>query len=216
MGAKTAMLAIADGDPIAILKSKPALDRDACLATLRTLFPGERFRPLPDGDLSDTYPRGSNLHIGCYPGLTILADDSVVTEASGLKRRFLDFANGRTMIQHIMFSTMDSFAYGIWKKGELRRSLSIDAKGIAEDIGARRPFEEPFWAGEHRMEDDDADPAYAGGAPFHPLELAEAALLDLFGYQLEGIIGADEVKPETIPMMRFARVVAVKPWWKFW
>jgi hypothetical protein len=215
MGAKTAMLAIADGDPVAILKSTPPLDRDACLVTLRTLFPRERFTPLPDGDLSDTYPRGSNLHIGCYPGLIVLADDSVVTEASKLERRFLDFANGRTMIQHIMFSTMDSFAYGIWEKGALRRSLSIDANGITEDIGARRPFEEPFWAGERLEEGEVPDPDYAGGAPFHPLELAEAALLDLFGYQLEGVIGDDEVKPETIPMMRFARVAA-KPWWKFW
>jgi hypothetical protein len=216
MGAKTAMLAIAEGDPVAILKSQPPLDREACLATLRTLFPGERFTPLPDGDLSDTYPRGDNLHIGCYPGLTILADDSVVTEASQLQRRFVDFAKGRTMIQHIMFSTMDSFAYGIWEKGALRRSLSIDANGITEDIGARRPFEEPFWAGERLQEGEAPDPGYAGGAPFHPLELAEAALLDLFGYQLEGIIGADEVEPHTIPMMRFARVVAARPWWKFW
>lgn len=210
MGAKTAMLAIADGDPIAILKSAPPLDRDACVATLRTLFPRERFTALPDGDLSDTYPSGSNLHIGCYPALTILADDSVVTEASKLGRRFLDFADGRTMIQHVMFGTMDSFAYGIWEKGALRRSLSIDVNGITEDIGPHRPFEESFWAGARR------DPDYAGGTPFHPLELAEAALLDLFGYQLEGIIGADEVKPETVPMMRFARVVAAKPWWKFW
>jgi hypothetical protein len=215
MGAKTSMLAFADGDPVAILKSKPQLDRDACLATLRQLYPDLRFTPLPDGDLSDTYPRGSDLHIGCYPGLTILAHDSVVNEASRLDRRFLDFAKGRTMIQHIMFSTMDTFAYGIWKKGALRRSLSIDAKGITEDIGARLPFEEPFWAGERRMEEEGADPAYAGGLPFHPLELAEAALLDLFGYQLEGIIGPDEVQPETIPLMRFS-VAAVKPWWKFW
>lgn len=48
MGAKTSMLAFADGDPVAILKSKPQLDRDACLATARRLFPGKRFDPLPD------------------------------------------------------------------------------------------------------------------------------------------------------------------------
>jgi hypothetical protein len=217
MGAKTSMLAIADGDPIAVLKSAPALDRDACLATLQILFPGDRFTPLPDGDLSDTYPRGDDLYIGCYPGLIILAHDSIVTEASRLDRRFLDFANGRTVIQHIMISTVDAFAYGVWQNGELRRSLSIDAdNGVAEDIGARRPFEEPFWAGEHLEDGEEPDPDYAGGAPFHPLELAEAALLELFGYQLEGFIGPDEVKPETIPMMRFARAASARPWWKFW
>lgn len=216
MGAKTSMLAFADGDPVAILKSKPQLDRDACLATIRQLYPELRFEALPDGDLLDTYPRGGDLYIGCYPGLTILAHDSVISEASQLDRRFLDFANGRTMLQHIMVSTVDAFAYGIWEKGELRRSLSIDAdNGINEDIGARLPFEAPFWAGEHMDEEDPPHPDYAGGAPFHPLELAEAALLQLFGYQLEGFTGPDEVQPETIPMMRFS-VRAAKPWWKFW
>jgi hypothetical protein len=218
MGAKTTMLALVDGDAVAILKSAPQLDREACLATVRQLFPGKRFDPLPDGDLSDTYPRNGELYVGCFPGLTILAHDSLVAEPSQLDRRFLDFANGRTMIQHVMISTVDGFAYGIWEKGELRRSLVIDAdNGTTEDIGARRPFEEPFWAGEHRVEDEDEerDENYAGGAPFHPLELAEAALLDLFGYQLEGVIGPDEVRPETIPMMHFA-LAAAKPWWKFW
>jgi hypothetical protein len=216
MGAKTSMLAIAEGDPIAILKSAPQLDRDACLSTVSQLFPGMRFDPLPDGDLSDTYPRNGELVVGCFPGLTILAHDSLMTEPSALDRRFLDFAAGRTMIQHVMISTVDGFAYGIWEQGELRRSFVIDAdSGTTEDIGPRRPFEEPFWAGEHQDEEDPPSPDYAGGAPFHPLELAEAVLLDLFGYQLEGVIGPDEVRPETIPMMRFAPV-ASKPWWKFW
>jgi hypothetical protein len=215
MGAKTSMLAIVDGDPVAILKSNPVLDREACLATVRQLFPGVRYEPLPDGALDDTYPRNDELYVGCYPGLTILAHDSVVAEASGLDPRFLAFAGKRTMLQHIMISTVDAFAYGVWENGELRRSLSIAADGIAEDIGARRLFEEPFWAGEHLEEGEEPDPDYAGGAPFHPLELAEAALLDLFGYQLEGFIGPDEVKPETILLMRFAPT-ATKPWWKIW
>ena len=216
MGAKTSMLAFADGDPVAILKSKPQLDRDACLATARRLFPGKRFDPLPDGDLLDTYPRDGALYVACFPGLTILAHDSLTTEPSALDRRFLEFAAGRTMIHHVMISTVDGFAYGVWEKGELRRSLVIDAdSGTTEDIGPRRPFEEPFWAGEHQDKEDPPSADYAGGAPFHPLDLAEAALLDLFGYQLEGFTGPDEVQPETIPMMRFS-VTAAKPWWKFW
>jgi hypothetical protein len=216
MGAKTSMLAIAEGDPVAILKSNPQLDRDACLATVSRLFPRMRFEPLPDGDLSDTYPRNGELYVACFPGLTILAHDSLVTEPSALDRRFLDFAAGRTMIQHVMISTVDGFVCGIWEQGELRRSLVIDAdSGTTEDIGPRRPFEEPFWAGERQMEDDPSSPDYAGGAPFHPLELAEAALLDLFGYQLEGFIGPDQVRPKTIPMMHFAPA-ASKPRWKFW
>jgi hypothetical protein len=57
-------------------------------------------------------------------------------------------------------------------------------------------------------EDDDAYPF-----PFHPLELGEAALSDLFGYQLEGFIDEGLVQPETIPLLRFKRS---KRRWSFW
>ena len=49
--------------------------------------------------------------------------------------------------------------------------------------------------------------------PFDPMELGEAALLELFGYQLEGVIIPGGVKPETIPLAGFRRT---KPWWKLW
>jgi hypothetical protein len=216
VGAKTSMLAIVDGagdgNAVAILKSRPRLDRDACLATLRRLFPDQNYDALSDGDLMDAYPRRGELCIACFPGLVLLAHDSLATSASDLDPRFLAFAGTRTMLHHVMISTVDAFAYGVWEQGRLCRSLAIDAdNGVTEDIGMRRAFEEPFWSGQHGDEDLDED--YAGGIGFHPLEMAEAALLDLFGYQLEGFSGADEVQPETIPMMRFA---PVKPWWKRW
>lgn len=210
MGAKTSMLAIVDGDAVAILKSRPGLDRDACLATLRHLFPGQRYDALPDGDLMDTYPRRGQLYIACFPGLVLLAHDSLATSASDLDPRFLAFAGARTMLHHVMISTVDAFAYGVWEQGRLCRSLAIDAdNGVTEDIGTRRAFEEPYWSGQLGDEDDD----YAGGIGFHPLDMAEAALLDLFGYQLAGFSGADEVRPESIPMMRFA---PARPWWRPW
>jgi hypothetical protein len=216
MGAKTSMLVIADVDPIAILKSAPALDREACAAVLNELFPDDGFTPLPDADLSDTYPRGGDVIVGCFPGLTILAHESLIVEPSQLDRRIVDFAGGRTIFHHVMISTVDGFAYGIWDKGELRRAFAIDAdNGIMEDIGNRRPFEEPFWSGAHLEEGEEPDPDYAGGVPFHPLDLAEAALLALFGYQLEGESGAGDVRPESIPLMRFARA-PTRPWWKLW
>lgn len=215
MGAKTSLLAFVEGDAVAILKSAPRLDREASRAALARLFPGEVFEPLEDGSLFWTYPPKNEVMIGCFPGLTILADDSVVNNPANLDRRFLDFANGRTILQHIMISTVDAFAYGVWEKGELRRYLDMDADhGVNEDVGTRRAFEEPFWVGEH-FDAEINDGEYAGGIPFHPLEMAEAALLDLFGYQLEGEIDAGQVQPETIPLMRFARVRA-KPWWKIW
>ncbi|RYE72965.1 MAG: hypothetical protein EOO80_19630, partial [Oxalobacteraceae bacterium] len=80
MGAKTSMLVIVEGDVAQILKSQPVLDRKACLTTVRRLFPGKRFDPLPDGDLMYTYPPDDELYVGCFPGLVVLAHASLVTE----------------------------------------------------------------------------------------------------------------------------------------
>ena len=110
-----------------------------------------------------------------------------------------------------MHSVVDWFAYAIWKDGKLQRSLSLSPdSGVLEDIGPRLPFEEPYWAGDHpALDPEEEESAYPFA--FHPLELGEAALLELVGYQLEGVDG--RVEPEEIPLMRFKRS---KSWWKFW
>lgn len=111
-----------------------------------------------------------------------------------------------------MHSVVDWFAYAIWNEGNLRRSLSLSPdSGVLEDIGVRLPFEDPYWAGVHPViESDQEDFIYP--FVFHPLELGEAALLDLFGYQLEGISGAPLFDPEEISLMRFERY---KTWWRW-
>jgi hypothetical protein len=50
---------------------------------------------------------------------------------------------------------------------------------------------------------DEDEPPYP--FPFHPLELAEAALSEFFGYQLEGIFDATLEEPESVPLMRYRR-----------
>ena len=47
---------------------------------------------------------------------------------------------------------------------------------------------------------------------FRSLELGEAALLALFGYQLEGVDDPSEVAAGDIAVMRFKRKT---PWWRF-
>lgn len=211
MGVKTAILAYVDGDAAAILTAPPPLDRAACLATLAALFPKARWLPLADTDLFDAYPRRAEVRVGCFAGLTLVCHHSIVTDASHLGPRFLAYAGGRTMLMHAMISTVNAFAYGVWERGQLRRSLAMDAdNGVSEDIGARRAFEMPYWAGAHRDEDDDDEIEH--GIPFHPLDLGDAALFDLFGYRIEGATGDETVQPERIPLMRFIR----KPWWRFW
>ena len=89
-----------------------------------------------------------------------------------------------------MHSVVDWFAYAVWSKGALQRSLSLSPdSGILEDIGARFAFEAPFWSGRHPAHDPgEGDDEYP--FPFHPLDLGEAALAELFGYQLEGEMNA--------------------------
>ncbi len=81
-----------------------------------------------------------------------------------------------------------------------------------EDLGNRLPFEEPYWAGEHPALDPEEDPA-SYPFPSHPLELGEAALQAMFGYQLEGYLDRSLLEPESIPLIRFKRS---RSWWKFW
>src|SRR5262245_55880089 len=96
-----------------------------------------------------------------------------------------------------MHSMVDWIAFAQWTNGKLLRSLSLSANsGILEDIGKRLAFEQPFWSGEHPAVDEyeeEEDEAYP--FPFHPLELGEAALEDLFGY----------LKPELVHLVRYKR-----------
>ena len=73
-----------------------------------------------------------------------------------------------------------------------------------EDIGEKRSFEIPYWAGQHPAvdgADDDAEYPF----PFHPLDLGEAALKDFFGYNLEGEIDESQPDIDSIPLLTFKR-----------
>lgn len=112
-----------------------------------------------------------------------------------------------------LISVVDLLAFGVWTNGKLTRSLWMAPDSGMGEFGPRLPFEEPYWAGERPLDLDDEDSEYP--FPFHPLELGESALLEFFGYQLEGDSWEQGFDPETIPLLRFKRVQE-KPWWKFW
>jgi putative Ca2+/H+ antiporter (TMEM165/GDT1 family) len=102
-----------------------------------------------------------------------------------------------------MHSTVDWFAYAVWKDGKLQRSLSLSPdSGVIEDLGTRLPFEEPLWSGERpAVEPGAGEPAYP--LEFHSLELGEAVLLEFNGYQLEGVADPSHLEPEQVSLMRF-------------
>ncbi len=213
MGAKTWMLVIADANAREALAARPALDREATRRLAATLFPEEKLEPIEDGDLSHTCPPNNELHIGCFPGVSVIAAKEFgIDYPSRLPQRFIAAGGGGTVALHAMHSVVDWFAYATWANGRLVRSLSLSPdSGIMEDIGERLPFEEPYWSGAYPAvygEEDDYP------FPFHPLDLGEAALQDLFGYQLEGGVDEALLDPASIPLVRYKRTRS--RWWKFW
>jgi hypothetical protein len=215
MGAKTSMLVYAEANARELLGARPELNREATQRLAYALFPGEKLESLGDGDLSNTCPPSSELHIGCYPGLSIVAAKEFgIDYPSKLPKRFIAAGGSGTISLHAMHSVVDWFAYAKWVNGKLRRSLSLSPdSGILENIGQRLPFEEPFWSGNHpAVDSEDDNDVYP--LPFHPLELGEAALRELFGYQLEGYVDPALLAPESIPLVRYKRMR--NSWWRFW
>ena len=176
MGARTWMLAYVDGRAPEVLKSNPRLDRGATAAIAVKLFPGEKLEPLGDGNLSSPCRPNNEVHIGCFPGLTIIAAKEFgIDYPSRLPSNFLEAAAGNTVYLHAMHSVVDWFAYAIWVDGTLERSLSLSPEsGILEDIGPRRAFEEPYWAGQHPVPTDPGQDEANYPLPFHPLELGRS------------------------------------------
>jgi hypothetical protein len=214
VGAKTWMLVYADSSARAALQSHPALDRAAADQLAKSLFPGERLTPLEDGDLVNTCPAADELYIASFDGVsTVAAKEFGLDRPSQLPQHFILAGGAGLIYLHAMHSVVDWFAFAQWSAGKLIRSLSLAPdQGILEDVGPRLPFEQPYWSGENPpMDGDQADEEYP--LPFHPLELGEAALREMFGYVLEGDWDATLLDPESIPLMRYQRG---KSRWRFW
>ncbi len=212
MGAKTWMLVYGNAKVGEALRGSPQLDRGATLQLATSLFPKHKFEPIGDGDLSFTCPPRDEVHIGCFPGVSVLAaKEFAIDNPSKLPAQFISAGGSGTVYLHAMHSVVDWFAFAQWINGKLVRSLSLSPdSGILEDIGQRLLFEEPFWSGQNPVTVDDKD-QYP--LPFHPLELGEAALKEFFGYQLEGVDGPKLLQPESIPLVKYKRT---RSWWKLW
>ena len=211
MGAKTWMLVYADANAREAFERRPPLDRDATSRLVHDLYPSETLTIIGDGDLSNTCPPDSEIRAGWFPGVAVVAAKEFgIDYPSTLPQRFVAAGGRGTVSLHAMHSVVDWFAYAQWVNGTLLRSLSLSPdSGVLEDVGARLPFEEPYWSGQHPAVDaNEGDYPF----PFHPLELGEAALAELFGYQLEGMIDAHLFEPETIPLVRYKRS---RSWWRF-
>ncbi len=214
MGAKTWMMVYSPASARQALGRKPALDRGATAAWVQNLFPRETLEPLEDGNLFWTCPPNKEICAGCFDGVAVVAAKEFgIDYPSKMPRAFIDAAGGGTATLHAMHSVVDWCAFAHWRDGKLIRSLSVSPdSGVMEDIGDKMEFEMPFWSGANPV-GDSPEEEHEYPLPFHPLELAEAALEAFFGYQLEGYIDAEQLQPEDIPLLRFKRR---RPFWKLW
>ncbi len=183
MGAKTALLAYATADPVESLRQARELDPAATSALVAATYPGWTGTASSSGTLfDDCYPEEGTVYAGSFPGIDLLCDRDVMDYLpSDFPSRYLDVAAGRRVILHAMHSVSDMFVYAIWENVTLVRSLAMTwDDGIVENIGAPRPFEAPYWAGDHPV-------SGRSSLPFNPLDLgADAALRALFGFIIEG------------------------------
>jgi hypothetical protein len=213
MGAKTWMLVYAVEDARKALAARPVMDRAATLQLAGVLFPNEKLEDVGDTDLSCTCPPEREIHMGCFPGVSVIAAKEFgIDHPSRLPMHFVEAGRGGTMHLHAMHSVVDWFAYARWVGGKLQRSLSVSPdSGVLEDIGPRMPFELPYWSGGHpALAEEEDQSSYP--LPFHPLDLGDAALREFFGYQLEGVDDPALLDPLTIPLVRCRRA---RSWWKF-
>lgn len=207
MGAKDWMLFYASDDVSKVLRATPQLDREATHALVQRLYPAHDIRPIADGTLCDSAnPPEGKVYAAVFPGLSIVCTWDAANDApTSLPPHFVAEAAGRTLYLHTMHSVVDFFAYAIWSPdGTLRRSFSLSSdSGVIEDIGTPLPFEEKYLAGDPEfLAHFDEDSSYPFA--FHPLDLAEAALRTLFGFNYEGVLEPDDPDLEEIVLAGYA------------
>lgn len=198
MGAKTAVLAYADVAVPDVLRAVPGGDLDRAVALMARVRPGHRVTT--DGEepwaLADAlYPPEGTACALSVPGLDLVCDrEWMIDRPSQLPEHLLAAGRGRRLYLHAMHSVVDWLAFAVWEDGLLVRSLSLSPdSGIIEEIGERLPFELPYWDGRHPVEPcppfEDEKPY---PLPFHPLDLGERAMLDFFGFHVEGCAQGDD------------------------
>src|SRR5271170_7372703 len=127
MGARTALLAFADGD------LRPALARAAvpelagAEALVRRVYQGYTVEAIGEGTLGDrTYPPDDITYAAILPGAELLCDSRLLLDRpSELPEQLLCLGAGRRVIMHGMHSVSDWVAFAVWEDGKLVRSLSL-------------------------------------------------------------------------------------------
>jgi hypothetical protein len=205
MGAKTALLAFADGDLRQALTGSPA-GRAEVEHLVRAVLPGYDVEPADNGTLSsDAYPPDDVTYATIVPGAAVVCDRRLMFGGGELPGHLRALGAGRRIILHEMHSVVSSLCFAVWEGGALVRSLALSPDdGIVVDIGEPYDFERPYWAGEHPVEPMPGWPDEGPyPLPFHPLELGSAALRAFFGFIMEGEPHPEDIDAERVELHGF-------------
>ncbi|MET8312006.1 hypothetical protein [Micromonospora sp. NPDC005173] len=206
MGAKTALLAFADGEIRSALLGATRSERAETEALVRQVHPGYVVEPADDGTLlDDINPPDDITYATKLAGLELFCDWRLVFDRpSELPEHLRQAGVGRRIVMHGMHSVSGSLAFAVWEDGVLVRSLSLSGGGIRENIGEPFDFELPYWAGEHPVEPVPGWPHQGPyPLPFHPLVLGEESLRALFGFVVEGRPESDDIDTEAVHLHGF-------------
>ncbi|MDO3701784.1 hypothetical protein Q3W71_08835 [Micromonospora sp. C28SCA-DRY-2] len=207
MGAKTALLAFADGDIRPALRAATRSERADVEALVRQVHPGYAVEPFDESTLwDDVYPPDDVTYATKLAGAELYCDRRLALDRpSDLPEHLRAAGAGRRIVMHGMHSVVDCLSFAVWEDGVLIRSLSLSPDGgIRENIGEPYDFELPYWAGEHPVEPVPGWPDQGPHPlPFHPLALGEQALRALFGFIVEGRPEPDDVDAENVHLHGF-------------
>lgn len=206
MGAKTALLAFADGElQPALLGATPSAAAEA-EELVRQVLPAYAVTLVGGTTLDATYPPDDVTYATVLPGAELLCDRRLVLDRpSELPKHLLRAGTGRRIIMHGMHSVVDWLCFAVWESGKLVRSLSLSpGGGVVENLGEPFDFERPYWAGEHPVEPMPGWPDQRPyPLPFHPLDLGEDALHALFGFTIEGAPEPDDIDTAVVHLHEF-------------
>lgn len=209
MGAKTEMMAFADGDIADVLHRPGTSDPAAAEELVRRLAPGWQVEPVEGESLAEaTYPPGDTVYALSVPGLDLVCGLHYLRcGGSSLPEHVLKEGAGRRIVVHRMHSGVDGCEIALRNEGVLVRAIGIDGvNGVVEDFGDPLPFEAPFWTGQHPHEPEKfivgAGPS-PFPTPFHPLAFGNAAVRALFGFTVEGRRSPGDLDPWTVRLHGF-------------
>ena len=185
MGFKTALYAVGPGTPRDDVRAHAEGGPEAAQAAATRWFPDAEVTPLGVSTLADGgYPGSEDeLYVATFGPTTVLGGMVPPAQVDRLGRAAAEA--GLMTWQLMIHSVVDLCQFEVHRAdGAVLRSFEAYSDkelddSVADSVGEPLPFEVPYWAGEHREEEDSP-------FLFHPLELGEAAIAWIFGTVGEG------------------------------